>query len=238
MWKIAKNEFRYQLNVIYTNKIYYIVVGLILFPNILSMWSKEISHNLLVLLIPTLMLFLFYFQPAIYCVSLIHQSIYELTGKRLRVHSSKPLEIRAVGKARLLYPLLNWLAFALIYFILGIIANESVKWLDRIGADTTDYYIIDEVNFDRALQVSMIFLYLTYASKTLFERGSRIIGIAFLGFLLFWFTALENSVPDKVSDLIKWWIDSTVNPEIAILLSLIFASLTYYSFTRRRSFLA
>lgn len=238
MWKIAKNEFKYLLTIIYANKLYYIIAGLLFFPSLLSLLSKEVSQNSLNLLIPTFLVVLFGWLPVIYFGSLIHQYIQELSGRRLRLHSSKPVKIKSIGKARQLYPFLHWLAFALVYIILGMIISEYVNCLHKLGVDVRDYYVFDGINANRALQVSMIYLYLTYASRTLFEKGSRIIGIAFLSFLLSWYLVLEYSLPDEYSELIKSWIDYTVHPEMAIGLSLIFACATYYSFIKRRSYLA
>lgn len=209
----------------------------------ITMWvgwdiKQIISKNQPVFIIPDVLTTLFYILPVIYCGSLIHLLINEMTGKRVRIHSSKPVDIKMIARARIIYPLLHWIIFVLMYFLIGWIAYQSVQWIFYIYADPVRSIGHYETNFIRAIEISMVVLYLTFALRTLVEKGSRIIGITFLGFLVSWYFGIENSVPSKVSDSIQFMIDFTVHPEVAIILSLIFATLTYYSFTRRRSFLA
>lgn len=237
MWKIAKNELRYQFTVIYTHKIYYIVAVFLFFALSMS-WDVEqiLKIDTLWFLLPSFLTNLYQLMPVLYCGTLIHQSILEATGKRVRINSSKPLDIKKLGKARLLSALFGWLIFTLIFFTVCCIAYQSIVWT---SSPDMPYFLKNrDVNWNNALGVSMIMLYLIFATRTLFEKYSRIVGITFLGFLLFWYTVLLVTLPKSIYDYINTWIDFTSHPEIAILLSLIFASLTYYSFTRRRSFLA
>ena len=228
MWKIIKNEIGYQFAAIFQNMIFCTIVILIIFILVGMDYWKYTGLKQPVVIVPFLSIYLLSLFPYIYGVTFIYQLIYELYGKRVRIHSIKPLDIKSIGGARLLYPLIIWLICMLVYFILRWISYQTFQWVSRTYSYPLNFMWEWQVNLEDAIKVSMIILYLTFALRTLVERGSRIIGIAFLSILLFWFTVLEQSVQYEYHYMISSWIKSTVHPEIAILLSLIFASLTYY----------
>lgn len=240
IWRLALNEFKYRLSVIYTNKIYYLAAGLILMAIAASGDLQYIFKTLEIdYIVPCLLVSLSLLCPIFYCGSLIHQTIYEFAEKRLRIQSSKPMDIKQIGKARFIGSLLYWLMFALIFYCISKLAIMSIQWTDSMQNQVKYEWIgYNEVDLKRVMNWMMITMYLTFAFRTFFESSIRIVGITFLGFLVSWYMIISELVPFDYSNEIQYLIDGTVHSGIAMMLSLIFASLTYYSFTRRRSFLA
>ena len=242
MWRLAKLELGYFPRVLQRGFIIYLpLLGIpvfSLYSFMLDDLTEELNkynflfqsaYNLPLILRVVVMLF-----PYIYGMFIAHYMIITLRRSPHRNHVLLPVSIRQSGLTNLVFIFMTYVIFTAVYLIFFALFRSSLGILP-----IQVQHVVDNLSFYSLIAYDAVVLSIVYALISLEERYSRILSYLYFGFFLLSMFLGDEMVGGKMfSDIYTSIInDFIATVPGALLISFIFCSVFYFSYTKWKSYI-
>jgi len=240
MWRLAILELKYFPKVLQRGFIIYLpLLGL----PVLSYYIDQIrvftndldNHNLSfypIYILPLVLRAIVLFLPYIYPMFMIHYIIVTLRRDPNKNNLLLPISVRQSGLVSPVFTLMTYVIFIAAYFLFMVLFKWSVAILP-----TEAQHVVDDAYIPALISYAAAIMSIVYAITSLGEKYSKILSYMYFSFFVFGTIFLSEMHKDVITDVYYLIIsDFIATIPGALLISFIFCSAYYFSFTNRRSY--